>query len=338
MKIVKPRLIALDIDGTILDRPAGIPVPEAVRVAVADARRSGARVCLCSSRPCYVMEDAVSALGEIDALIGCGGAVIVDMAAAPVCGDIPMPTSSVCVNGPMPTASVCGNSPMPTAFAISGSVAIAGRSVAIADRSVAIADRSVNPAAPARTPFYAEALPAPLLSACLETAKTLGAFATFATSCRVLVQRKGAVGEPKEATGDTPLVVMDEPELLRAFAAEPFFCAYLFTEPGTPAAAVLAAPVLASASIFCSSKNCFIVTNVGTDKGSGLWRLANYFGIPAAAILAVGNDANDVPMLKIAGISVAVKNASPDALAAANHIVGDVAHAGAAEAIRRFAL
>ncbi|MDR3363844.1 MAG: Cof-type HAD-IIB family hydrolase [Clostridiales Family XIII bacterium] len=295
---MKSKLIALDIDGTILDRPAGIPMPEAVRAAVAEARKSGARVCLCSSRPCYMMEDAVPLLGEIDAVIGCGGAVIV------ACGDVGA------------ASDFSGDASAAPDFSGGGRVAASG----------------------ARAPFHADALPTPLLSACLETAKRLGAFVTYAASGRVLVRRKGSAGDLKEATGEPVLVVMDEPELLKAFADEPFFCAYLFTEPGTPAGAVLAEPSLASASILRSSENCFIVTNKGTDKGSAVLRLAECFGIPAAAILAVGNDANDVPMLNAAGVAVAVKNASPEALAAADYVVGDVACAGAAEAIRRFAL
>ena len=70
------KLIALDIDGTIIDRPKGVPVHKKVRVAVREARDAGAKVCLCSARPCYYMQDATEGLDEVDALIGCSGATV----------------------------------------------------------------------------------------------------------------------------------------------------------------------------------------------------------------------------------------------------------------------
>jgi len=70
------RLIVIDIDGTIIDKPVGVPVHKRVREAVREAREAGARVCLCSARPCYYMQDATQGLDGVDALIGCSGAMI----------------------------------------------------------------------------------------------------------------------------------------------------------------------------------------------------------------------------------------------------------------------
>ena len=72
----KARLIVLDIDGTIIDKQAGVPVPENVRDALKKAREAGAKVCLCSARPCYYMQDAIEGLDGVDALIGCSGGMI----------------------------------------------------------------------------------------------------------------------------------------------------------------------------------------------------------------------------------------------------------------------
>ena len=70
------KLIALDIDGTIIEKTAGVPVHRKVRAAVNEARAAGHKVCLCSARPGYYMRDATEGLDEIDAVIGCSGALI----------------------------------------------------------------------------------------------------------------------------------------------------------------------------------------------------------------------------------------------------------------------
>lgn len=55
----------------------------------------------------------------------------------------------------------------------------------------------------------------------------------------------------------------------------------------------------------------------GVSKGDGVLRLASMLGIGADKIIAAGDNMNDIAMLKAAGISWAVENASPDAKAAA---------------------
>jgi len=72
----KARLIALDIDGTLIDRQKGVPVHKKVREAIREAREAGVKVCLSSARPCYFMQDATDGLDGVDALIGCSGATI----------------------------------------------------------------------------------------------------------------------------------------------------------------------------------------------------------------------------------------------------------------------
>ena len=76
----------------------------------------------------------------------------------------------------------------------------------------------------------------------------------------------------------------------------------------------------------------------GADKGSGLLALAELLGIPRAATIAVGDAENDLPMLRAAGLGVAMGNATDAARAAANVVVADNDHDGCAEAIRRFLL
>ena len=57
-------------------------------------------------------------------------------------------------------------------------------------------------------------------------------------------------------------------------------------------------------------------------KAEGLRVLHEEYGIPAARVVAVGDAGNDVPMLRAAGLGVAVENAFPEALAAAVRVIG----------------
>lgn len=56
-------------------------------------------------------------------------------------------------------------------------------------------------------------------------------------------------------------------------------------------------------------------------KWSGALRLAEALEIPAAAICAVGDDVNDLPMIRGAGLGIAMGNATPEVRAAADRVV-----------------
>ena len=53
------------------------------------------------------------------------------------------------------------------------------------------------------------------------------------------------------------------------------------------------------------------ITAAGVDKGTALAELCHLLGIDAGEVLAVGDGENDLPMLRFAGMGVAVGNASP---------------------------
>jgi Cof subfamily protein (haloacid dehalogenase superfamily) len=76
----------------------------------------------------------------------------------------------------------------------------------------------------------------------------------------------------------------------------------------------------------------------GASKGAGVQRLLDDLGIAPENMLAIGDGENDVEMLRMAGIGVAVANAMPHALEAADYIVASNDDDGAAEAIERFVL
>jgi len=60
----------------------------------------------------------------------------------------------------------------------------------------------------------------------------------------------------------------------------------------------------------------------GVTKWSGVAAVAAACGIAAAEICAVGDDVNDLPMVRAAGLGIAMGNARPELVAAADVVVG----------------
>lgn len=87
-----------------------------------------------------------------------------------------------------------------------------------------------------------------------------------------------------------------------------------------------------------SSPTCMEITHKNATKGVALKRLCRMLQIPMEQVLALGDSGNDLSMLQIAGLGVAMGNA-PDALQrAADAVTMTNAQDGAAIAIERYAL
>lgn len=80
----------------------------------------------------------------------------------------------------------------------------------------------------------------------------------------------------------------------------------------------------------------FEIMPLGVSKGRSVARLLEIEGIDPAGALAMGDGENDIEMLQLAGIGVAVANASPHLKAVADAVVGTNDAGGVAEAIERF--
>ena len=80
------------------------------------------------------------------------------------------------------------------------------------------------------------------------------------------------------------------------------------------------------------------VSPAGVSKASGLETMADYFGITLDECVMVGDGLNDLEVLKVAGLSVAMGNARSQVKEIADVIVADNDHGGIAEAVERFFL
>ena len=64
-----------------------------------------------------------------------------------------------------------------------------------------------------------------------------------------------------------------------------------------------------------------IVNPPGISKWTGIDAYCQLHGIEASEVMAVGDGLNDIPMLKQAGVAVAVRGGSPEAVAVAQHLI-----------------
>lgn len=73
------------------------------------------------------------------------------------------------------------------------------------------------------------------------------------------------------------------------------------------------------------------IAPAGTTKWSGVVTVAARWGIAAHEICAVGDDVNDLPMIRAAGLGIAMGNATDDVRAAADHVVATHDDGGVAD-------
>lgn len=93
--------------------------------------------------------------------------------------------------------------------------------------------------------------------------------------------------------------------------------------PGVPATEVYAAAIglaVPGCQPTISSASWLEVSRAGVTKASTLAKVAADLGIDASQVVAIGDNINDVEMLRWAGCGVAVANATPEALTAADLI------------------
>lgn len=102
-------------------------------------------------------------------------------------------------------------------------------------------------------------------------------------------------------------------------------------------AAELAKHVGLQGDITYSTNNGLIeIVPLGISKATGIEELAEPQGITAAEVVAFGDMPNDIPMLNWAGLGVAMGNAHPEALAAADEVTSPNSDDGLARVLERW--
>lgn len=73
-------------------------------------------------------------------------------------------------------------------------------------------------------------------------------------------------------------------------------------------------------------------------KGGALTKLCEHLGCTMENVMTIGDGANDITMLQMAGVSVAMENAAPEVKAAAKYVTASCDESGVAQAIQKFCL
>ncbi|MBU3090803.1 Cof-type HAD-IIB family hydrolase [Clostridium sp. CM028] len=82
----------------------------------------------------------------------------------------------------------------------------------------------------------------------------------------------------------------------------------------------------------------FEVTNKGVSKGNAVKILADYYGINREQVICIGDSENDLSMIKIAGLGVAMGNGDGFVKEAAKYITDTNNNDGVAKVIEKFVL
>jgi len=80
------------------------------------------------------------------------------------------------------------------------------------------------------------------------------------------------------------------------------------------------------------------IINPGVNKATSLQILLEKMNLQKAEVMAIGDSNNDLPMLKEAGFSVAMGNASDQVKSVCDYVTEDNMHSGVAAAIHKYVL
>ncbi len=134
-----------------------------------------------------------------------------------------------------------------------------------------------------------------------------------------------------------PVVV---PSLREAFAYSPATKAVVVADEAIAAryAGRLSRLLEGRANVTRSLPEFVEVFDAAVDKGRALEFVASRLGVPMERTVAIGDSWNDAPLLRAAGVGIAMGSAPAELRAVATHVVGDLAHDGVAEALETHVL
>ncbi len=276
---VAPQLIAIDLDGTLLN-PKGEVSPRTA-AAVRGVVAAGFKACFCTGRNWTESRAIIETVGHHGPAVFVGGATVVDTGTGRLIKHSPM--------HPSLAAEVCGF------FERNGQAAMALQDTGTAGVDYLISgDVAVNPSLQ---------LWMRLTRAAYERAADLAGHPHPHTV------RVSVVNEPA-ATAD----------LSRGLIAT-FGNRIVFHSVSVPSHGV----------------DVLEVFDPSVNKWQGLLAVAAELGVAPADTIAIGDDVNDLPMLRHAGLGVAMGNARPDVKAAAKRTIGPNAEDGLAAFLEELA-
>ena len=298
--LIHPRLIALDLDGTLLDRQGA--VTPRTRQAIADAVAQGVVVLPATGRPLSNLPPVVAQLPGIRYAITSNGAAVWDLGADPMSAVYSRYWNAAKHRTTEPTALIAR--PMPAELA--------------------------------REAFalYME-YPGALSVFCDgRTYRDRVGMARFG----VRYARRTGSTEARQPNDGRFTVVNDLSEWMSRHAHEvEKFCMF-FDTPEEAQAALPRFYALEGAEVVQGAPDNIELTAKGVDKGTALLALADLVST-GEATAAFGDSENDRAMLEKAGIAAVMANGMPQIRALADLVsTGDCDHDGVAELFQRLGL
>jgi hypothetical protein len=266
-----PRLVATDVDGTLLD-PTDTVTPRTV-AAIANARAAGTQVVLATGRPVRWIPDVAATAGVSSFAICANGAVLYDIT-----------TDRVLLAHRLEPVLL-------------GDIAHAV-SAALPEITIAVERIGDTAAALAGQEFYTEeGYRHPWDGDWIQTAPRAELLGHPAV--KLLLRQEGMTSD--ELAEITIGLVGDSVDVT-----------------------------------YSTSVGMIELSAYGVTKGTGLAEVARRIGVTSADVVAFGDMPNDVPMLRWAGLGVAMGNGHPDALAAADEVTLSNAKDGVAVVLERW--
>ena len=88
-------------------------------------------------------------------------------------------------------------------------------------------------------------------------------------------------------------------------------------------------------NITSSMPNNIEINDIKADKGIAIKKLAEHIGCTLDEVIGIGDGLNDLGMIQIAGMGIAMGNASKEIIEASNDVTDDSDHDGVAKAIAK---
>ncbi|GIL55625.1 hypothetical protein Vafri_11159 [Volvox africanus] len=187
--------------------------------------------------------------------------------------------------------------------------------------------------------LYEQQLPADVAQDCISLAKARGITLTAYCGERILCAATDSHTDrlnfykepPPEAVGDLARIVGEIQIQKLIFMADQFVIDSLRPE--------VEQLLTGRASLTTALSGMLEVLPLGASKGAGLSWLLEHLGVDPAHVMALGDGENDVEMLQMAGLGVAMGNAGPKAKSAADVVLEETNDEdGVAKAIIRYVL
>lgn len=139
----------------------------------------------------------------------------------------------------------------------------------------------------------------------------------YCKCCKVKATAVGRLSEYIKKTSATPtkILLMDEPVEITKFSA-------ILTKRGDGRYLVAA-----------SAPNLLDIEDVNTSKGNGILKMCEYYGVDISECVCFGDSPNDISMLKVAGVGVAVENATEDVKNICDYVTDSCDEDGVAKVI-----